>query len=188
MYGGLGCRASCIVLPRWPQTVSTLIVLKDNIYYAHQQSGCVNWAKGIARQVPFFGFAVSIFSHRDWELPCSGIQACLGSEAAEGMGECARGWTAPSKGAKLHAYHCWCSPLTINSPFHAAPFHELLMPITKLRALLQFGLGSHALPIEQGRCSRPQVPRNLCRCSVCSTKSVGDKRQYLFECPKFDDD
>ena len=35
--------------------------------------------------------------------------------------------------------------------------------ITKLRALLQFRWGFHALPIEQGRFSKPQVPRNLLR-------------------------
>ena len=75
----------------------------------------------------------------------------------------------------------------ISSLVHAAPYYELPMPITKLRALLQFRLGSHALPIEQGRFSKPQVPRNLRRGSLCSTRSVGDERHYLFECPKFDD-
>ena len=59
------------------------------------------------------------------------------------------------------------------------------MPITKLRALLQFRMGSHALPVEQGRFARPVIPRNLRRCTLCSTRSVGDERHDLLECPKF---
>ena len=35
------------------------------------------------------------------------------------------------------------------------------MGISKLRALVQFRLGSHTLPIEQGRFARPALPRTF---------------------------
>ena len=56
-----------------------------------------------------------------------------------------------------------------------------------LWALLQFRMGSHALPVEQGRFARPVIPSNLRRCTLCSTRSVGDERHYLLECPNFDE-
>ena len=64
---------------------------------------------------------------------------------------------------------------------YAAPYCELTLPITKL----QFRLGSHAWPFEQGRLCDAQAPRKLRRCSLCSTRSVGDERHYRFESPKF---
>ena len=61
------------------------------------------------------------------------------------------------------------------------------MPITKSGPLFQFRVGSHALPVEQGRFARPPVPSNLRRRTLCSTRSVGDERHFLFECPHFDE-
>ena len=53
------------------------------------------------------------------------------------------------------------------------------MPTTRLRALLQFRMGSQALPVEQGRFAGPIIPRNLRRCTLCSTRPVSDERHYL---------
>ena len=68
----------------------------------------------------------------------------------------------------------------------SSPYYELPMPITKLRALLHFRMGSHVLPVEQGRFARPHIPRNLRRCTLCTTGAVGDERHFCFECPFFD--
>ena len=61
------------------------------------------------------------------------------------------------------------------------------MSISRLRLSMQFRMGSHSLPAEQGRLARPMVPRQLRRCTLCSTHAVGDKRYYVskFDCPHF---
>ena len=64
-------------------------------------------------------------------------------------------WTAPSKGAKLCSYHHWFGR---PSSLRFEPYYELPMGVSQLRALVQFRLGSHALPIEQGRFARPAHP------------------------------
>ena len=53
---------------------------------------------------------------------------------------------------------------------------------------MQFWMGSHSLPVEQGRLARPMVPRRvrtLCRCTLCSTHAIGDEQHYVFDCPHF---
>ena len=64
------------------------------------------------------------------------------------------------------------------------PYDELPMGISKLWAMVQFRLGSHTLPVEQGRFARPAVPRHLCRCAVCDTQAVGDELHCVFDCPQ----
>ena len=59
------------------------------------------------------------------------------------------------------------------------------MSIPRLRALVQFRLGSHSLPVEQGRFVRPCLPRHLRRCDLCNTQAVGDELHYVFDCPRF---
>ena len=59
------------------------------------------------------------------------------------------------------------------------------MSITRLRALVQFRLGSHSLPVEQGRFVRPCLPRHLHRCDLCNTQAVGDELHHVFDCPRF---
>ena len=39
---------------------------------------------------------------------------------------------------------------------------------------MQFRMGSHALPVEQGRLAKPAVPRHLRRCILCGTRALGD--------------
>lgn len=38
------------------------------------------------------------------------------------------------------------------------PYYELSLPITKLRSIVHFRIGSHALPVEQGRLGKPSIP------------------------------
>ena len=62
------------------------------------------------------------------------------------------------------------------------------MPISRLRLLMQFRMGSHALPVEQGRLARAAIPtevRHLRRCNLCKTKAFGDERHFVFDCPRF---
>ena len=57
------------------------------------------------------------------------------------------------------------------------------MPISRLRLLMQFRMGSHSLPVEQGRLARPAIPRHLRRCTFCDTGAPGDERHLVFDCP-----
>ena len=50
---------------------------------------------------------------------------------------------------------------------------------------MQFRMGSHSLPVEQGRLARPVVPRQLRRCTLCDTHAIGDEQHYVFDCPHF---
>ena len=50
---------------------------------------------------------------------------------------------------------------------------------------MQFRMGSHALPVEQGRLVRPAVPRHLRRCTLCGTRALGDEWHFVFDCPRF---
>ena len=59
------------------------------------------------------------------------------------------------------------------------------MPISRVRLLMQFRMGSHALPVEQGRLAKPAVPRHLRRCTLCGTRALGDERHFVFDCPHF---
>ncbi len=51
---------------------------------------------------------------------------------------------------------------------------------------MQSRLGSHDLPIEQGRMARPIVPRYH-TVHLCSRHAPGDERHFMLECPQFDD-
>ena len=50
---------------------------------------------------------------------------------------------------------------------------------------MQFRMGSHTLPVEQGRLARPAAPRHLRRCALCETRALGDERHFVFYCPRF---
>ena len=65
------------------------------------------------------------------------------------------------------------------------PYFELPMPISRVQLLMQFRMGSHALPVEQGRLAKPAVPRHLRRCTLCGTRALGDGRHFVFDCPHF---
>ena len=90
--------------------------------------------------------------------------------------------TAPSKGAKLWTYFA-----RVFRPRQLSfePYYEVPMPIPRLRLLMQFRMGSHSLPVEQGRLARPAIPRHLRRCTFCDTGDPGDERHLVFDCPHF---
>ena len=88
--------------------------------------------------------------------------------------------TAPSKRAKLCTYFAW---FLRPSQLKTVPYFELPMPISRVQLLMQFHMGSHALPVEQGRLAKPTVPRHLRRCTLCGTRALGDEQHFIFDCP-----
>ncbi len=92
--------------------------------------------------------------------------------------------TAPSARAKSCTYLRWFAR---PGRMPAEPYFELPISLSKLRRLMQSRLGSHDLPIEQGRMARPIFPRYLRRCALCSRHALGDERHFMLECPQYDD-
>ena len=90
--------------------------------------------------------------------------------------------TAPSKRAKLCTYFAW---VRRPSQLKTVPYFEIPMPISRLQLLMQFRMGSHTLPVEQGRLARPAVHRPPCRCTLCGIRALGDERHFVFDCPHF---
>ena len=84
--------------------------------------------------------------------------------------------------AKLCTYSAWfCRP----SQLTFEPYYQVPMPISRLQWLMQFRMGSHSLPVEQGRLARPAIPRHLRRCTFCEAGALGDERHLVFDCPHF---
>ena len=77
--------------------------------------------------------------------------------------------TDPSKRAKLCTYFAW---FLRPSQLKTLPYFELPTPISRLQFLMQFCMGSHALPV--GRLARLAVPRHLRHCTLCGTRALGD--------------
>ena len=67
----------------------------------------------------------------------------------------------------------------------AEPYFELPISNSKLKTLVQYRVGSHWLPVEQGRMTN--IPRYLRRCTLCRQHAPGVQRRYSFECPYFHD-
>ena len=59
------------------------------------------------------------------------------------------------------------------------------MSTAKLQRILTFRMGSHLLPIEQGRHLR--LPRHRRVCRLCHTRALGDERHMLLEYPALAD-
>ena len=166
-----------------PEGSLHLDILKDNIADAQQPLLCANWAAGVDRQFRDLGMGSPFTSSGIGALDSLGFMGRLAKrreQVWENLHVSPR--TAPSKGAKLCTYHHWFGR---PSSLRFQPYYELPMDITRLRALVQFRLGSHTLPIEQGRIARPAIPRNLCQCTVCDTQAVGDELHCVFYCPHF---
>ena len=51
----------------------------------------------------------------------------------------------------------------------------------KLHWILTFRMGSHHLPVEEGR--RFNLSRASRVCNLCNTAALGDERHMLLECP-----
>ena len=64
-------------------------------------------------------------------------------------------------------------------------YWEVPMSTAKLQRILRFRMGSHLLPIEQGRHLR--LPRHRRVCRLCHTGALGDERHMLLECPALAD-
>ena len=139
-----------------PEGSLHLDILRDNIADARQPLVCANWAAGVDKQF------------RDLDMGSPFVSSGIGAlDSLVVMSRSAKRreqvweslhvslWTAPSKGAKLCALHYWFGR---PSNLRFEPYYDLPMGISKFRALVQFRLGSHTLPIEQGRFARPDRP------------------------------
>ena len=109
-----------------------------------------------------------------------------GGSAQQGLGwsACLPKNNSLQEGQALHIYTYFAWFLRPNQ-LKAVPYFEIPMPISRLQLLMQFRMGSHALPVEQGRLARPAIPRQLRRCTLCETRALGDERHFVFDCPHF---
>ena len=85
-------------------------------------------------------------------------------------------------GSKLCTYHRW-----FGRPQNAAcpSYWESPMGNAKLHRILRFRMGSHHLPVEEGR--HFNLPRASRVCNFCNTDALGDERHMLLECPALAD-
>ena len=84
--------------------------------------------------------------------------------------------SCPGRGVKLCTYRRWCSrPADQICPV----YWEVPMSTANLQRILRFRMGSHLLPIEQGRHLR--LPRHRHVCRLCHTGALGDERHMLLE-------
>ena len=67
----------------------------------------------------------------------------------------------------------------------AHPYWESPMGNAKLHRILRFRMGSHHLPVEEGR--HFNLPRASRVCNLCNTDALGDERHMLPECPALAD-
>ena len=96
---------------------------------------------------------------------------------------CASG--APLHFQRLEPAMCTCHHCFGVSKSCSQPYHELPMCIMRLWVLVQFGVGSHLFPIEQGQLVTPSLPCHLYQYDLCSTRAIGNELHYIFDCPHF---
>ena len=90
--------------------------------------------------------------------------------------------SCPGPGVKLCTYRRWFSRLA----HQVCPVYwEVPMSTAKLQRILRFRMGSHLLPIEQGRHLR--LPRHRRVCRLCHTGALGALGHMLLECPALAD-
>ena len=89
----------------------------------------------------------------------------------------------PVVGQSFWPYHHWFGR---PDKLRTDPYYELSLSLAQLRALMLFKMGSHSLPIEQGRFVRPQCLQHLRRCVLCNALAVDDELHYLFDCPQLE--
>ena len=89
---------------------------------------------------------------------------------------------APSAGVKLCTHHRW-----FGRPQNAAcpSYWESPMGNAKLHRIFRFRMGSHHLPIEEGR--HFNLPRASRICNLCNTDALGDERHMLLRYPALAD-
>lgn len=76
---------------------------------------------------------------------------------------------SPSSGIKLCTHQRW---LARPAGSHCPNYWDSLMDTAKLQRVFRFCMGSHMLPIEQGR--HLQLPRHRRVCKLCRTGALGD--------------
>ena len=89
-------------------------------------------------------------------------------------------WTSEILSLSLSLYRRW-----FFRPAHQVcpVYWEVPMSTAKLQRILRFRMGSHLLPIEQGRHLRLPRHRRVCRlCHTGNTGGLGDERHMLLEC------
>ena len=87
-----------------------------------------------------------------------------------------------SSGVKLCTYQRWFAR---PAGSHCPNYWDVPMGTAKLQRIFRFRMGSHMLPIEQGR--HLQLPRHRRVCKLCRTGALGDERHLLLECPALAD-
>ena len=170
-------------LSNMPQSSIHVDILRDNISAAQQHPMCGNWAAGIVRQYAGLGMPSPFSSSGIVALNSLGFQANMEGQHRkvwDGLHVSPR--LAPSKGAKLCTYFAW---FFCPGRLGFEPYFDIPMSLSRMRLLMQFRMGSHSLPVEQGRLARPVIPRQLRRCTLCDTHAIGDERHYVFDCPRF---
>jgi len=171
-------------LAKMPEGGLHLDILSDNIHDALQNPSVGNWASGVQKQFASLGMVSPFSDGKLGTVDAYGFQqAMLAREKSIWIGLHISPRTAPSARAKLCTYLRWFARPDRCS---VEPYYDLPMSITKLRSIMHFRMGSHSLPIEQGRFVRPQVPRHLRRCTFCTTHDVGDEKHCISACPRFD--
>ena len=80
-----------------------------------------------------------------------------------------------SAGVKLCTYHRW-----FGRPQNAACPSYSESPKGNAKLILRFHMGSHHLPVEEGR--HFILPRASRVCNLCNTDALGDERHILLEC------
>ena len=88
-------------------------------------------------------------------------------------------------GQELPSHQAILCMVLLPRPIAFEPYLDMPMPLSRLQLLMQFRMGSHSLPVEQGRLARPMVPRQLRRCTLYSTGAIGNERHYVFDCSHF---
>ena len=158
-----------------------LDILRDSITHARDPLPCANWAGGIDMQFATLGMASPFIPLAEvlWTVIFHG-QVGLGPAKNLGWPACVPWDSYVSAGKAVHS-----SSFHHPSKICCEPYCELNISITRLRALVQFRVGSHASPIEQGRFARPSLLRHLHWCSLCSNQAVGDELHHSLDCSHF---
>ena len=134
-------------------------ILRDNVRDACSDPLCGNWAAGVRKRYLSLSMQSPFTSAGVCAVDAPTFQKKLSDEYKlvwAGLHVSPR--TAPTARAKFCTYFRW---LSRPGGMPSEPYFELPISLSKLRSLVQFRVGSHDLPIEQGRMARPAVPRYL---------------------------
>lgn len=140
-----------------------------------------NWAWSVWSSVRDLGYVLPIDRHR---MPCIDIDAVMALHDAReeacwaNVHDCPQ--TCPPEGASLTKYARWfAAPVGVSR----SPFIDLSLGLSRVRTVIRFRLGCHALPVVVLRHARPRVPRADRLCLRCDMRALGDEQHLLLECP-----